>query len=184
MPTTTRATKRARTAAAPSKVFEIAELLELIFLHLPQIDLYVVQRTNKIFKNTIAGSPKLQRQLHYYSFPIGSNPILSDLKSHLKDLHIDTLRYYGIDHPAYLLPGTDISFKKGDIMGWRGKNRVHADGSWRNMAIETLQGCAKAGSVRRNMWDDSFRVPIEGTLGDVVDFLKDLKATRRRLKID
>lgn len=48
---------------AARKVFQTVELLELILLLVPQIDVFVMQRINKTFNSTIVGSGKLRRKM-------------------------------------------------------------------------------------------------------------------------
>lgn len=74
-----------------AKVFDIAELLEMVLFNLPMVDLLRSQRVNKQFKSMIDGSEKLQRALFFLpaprqvsneqsiSVPIKPNPLLVDV---------------------------------------------------------------------------------------------------------
>lgn len=48
---------------AAAKVFDIAELFEIILCYVPAVDLIVAQRTNQHFEATIQASPRLQQML-------------------------------------------------------------------------------------------------------------------------
>ena len=46
-------------------VFGVAELLEMILLHLPQSDILVFQRVSKIWKDAVAQCPAVRRKLFF-----------------------------------------------------------------------------------------------------------------------
>ncbi|KAK3723707.1 hypothetical protein LTR37_001588 [Vermiconidia calcicola] len=48
---------------AAARVFDIAELFEIVLRYVPALDLIVAQRTNRHFKATIQASPRLQQML-------------------------------------------------------------------------------------------------------------------------
>lgn len=109
------------------KVFTIAELLESILLLLPARDLFLLQRVNRVFRNTITRSNALQRVLWLRGSPadyditsseaLDTNPILA--------VHIKTLydRVFELDGKYYSFLRFDSSdpLKR---LGWRGTTLV------------------------------------------------------------
>lgn len=67
---------------AANKVFDTVELLEMILLDVPMIDLLVLQRTNKTFRDTMRGSKKLKQHMFLESKPTETtewNPVIHRL---------------------------------------------------------------------------------------------------------
>lgn len=164
---------------ARSKVFQVPELLEMILSHLPQKDLFVAQRVNRTFYHTIADSKKLQRKL----FCTIDSP--AEFEAHLKNLRLDPFWLYHKHYHKHTKRGESLVYvdsnfgyrdtERRAIVGWQGRNDVHANGSWRNMAFGAVQGgINRVISSAPRM--ETYNTSMDGTLGDFVDFLEDLRA--------
>lgn len=62
-------TRKGRAKSAALRTFAIAELFEEIFLRLPQLDLFVLQRTCSAFDTNIENSTVLQAKMYASYFP-------------------------------------------------------------------------------------------------------------------
>ncbi|KAF2161544.1 hypothetical protein M409DRAFT_27942 [Zasmidium cellare ATCC 36951] len=67
---------------AANKVFDTVELLEMILLGVPMMDLFVLQRTSNTFRDTMRGSKKLKQHMFLEQAPTKTaveNPVMESL---------------------------------------------------------------------------------------------------------
>jgi hypothetical protein len=166
-----------------NKVFSIEELLEMIFLNVPQQDLFVLQRVSKKFAFTILSSPSIQRKmltpiadvatgicLRHYMHIVPSYPENMQLSPLIPALELRPL--------AWELP-LKLDEDTGHTIGWQGNTILHVVGSWRKMVLlRKTQAFYVDHSTRRTNRVESVQVAAGRTLGDMVEALEQLKALR------
>jgi hypothetical protein len=171
-----------------NKVFEIAELIELILLNVSQIDLFVTQRVCKAFQFAIQNTPKLQRRMFG---PTEEYAHLQVVLKHPKE-RVSTVRGVSTDfrgrwhYTSYTSSVIVHTFcdpldrYEGDHHNGRmGRINVHQDGPWKRMLLGKEVELEVLG-----FWNETkpFRVkiPAGGTMGDVLAVLEDLSERSAR----
>lgn len=179
-----------------NKVFVIPELLEEILHYVPLKILFVVQRVNTTFRNTIAGSERLQRKMVLRQSPVVPNqdfPCADLLMNHLlvetwirdhnfsnvfcdyqrKDLSVSC--YMHINFSLYnLSTGRSWLRKSKSSKVPALPHDLHA--SWRRTKITTMPCVVHvsiAVSWRTYIYRDIMFLEGQGTLGDVDKCVRD-----------
>lgn len=169
------------------EVFSIPELLELILLHLPKIDLFVAQRTSQAFATTIAGSPELQRKLFVSEYLAtcerdSLSQALSNYWTHRQQLYVLPFMWLEEPHKRAENPRIVIDHSQsipGENLGWKGKKRVHATGSWRNMKLGSVDLEIRVGCPGFNGNGGRVGMLKAGcTIGDLFDMLEPIRQER------
>ncbi|KXT18624.1 hypothetical protein AC579_9785 [Pseudocercospora musae] len=163
---------------AATRVFGIVEVLEEILLTVPRYNLFVVQRVNTTFRDTITTSHKLQEML---CKPLCTTPSKNGemfflprciqratLASYLIGFHwFKTYRGYDSCIDYVLRPDYRSSYLQKRFLAGQD---VDADESWRHIQFSSVKGKVKM-IVWAHAWSElgDFVVEEGARLGEVVD---------------